>query len=75
MRGGALRNCSTALVGFSTRHGGHQCRTTARTILRQHEVEADVRLHKLSDFGLHQIVEFRVETIHRTVNADLFGIT
>ena len=66
-----IKKLQYCLVGFSTRHGGHQCRATTGTILRQHEVEADVWLHKLSDFGLHQIVEFRVETIHRTVDADL----
>lgn len=57
-------------MGFSTRHRGYEGCATSGTVLGQHQVEADVGLHKLSDLLHHQVVEFRVETIHRTVNAN-----
>lgn len=69
--GEAARGKVGFLVGFSTRHRGNECCAAPGTVLGQHQVEADVGLHKLSDLLHHQIVEFRVETVHRTVNADL----
>lgn len=45
--------------------------TAAGTILGQHQIEADLRLDEHAYSLHHQRVEFRMETVHGAIDADL----
>lgn len=58
-------------LNVATRDRCDQSGTAPGAVLRQHQVEADLRLHVLPYPLDHQVVELRVEAVHGAIDAHL----
>ena len=66
-----LCSCCLSLVRLSRCNCSYKSSTTSWTILGKHQIKLNVIMNQFTNLAVHQIMEFRVETVHRTVNADL----
>lgn len=59
------------LVQVSRCDGSYKRSTATRAVLRKHQVELDVIVNELTDFAVHQIMEFGMEAVYGTIHTNL----